>query len=75
MPPELILRLQGLQAQMRIRKRHRGQPERNGRNRHTISVAGDGYLPVEEISASCETLGEKGHFIDPDGKLYIEETG
>lgn len=41
----------------------------------TISVAGDGYLPVEEISASCETLGEKGHFIDPDGKLYIEETG
>lgn len=40
-----------------------------------IRVAGDGYLPVDEIPASCETHGEKGHFLDKDGKLYIEENG
>lgn len=41
----------------------------------TIRVAGDGYLAVDEIPASCETPGEKGHFVDKDGKLYIEENG
>lgn len=40
-----------------------------------IRVGGDGYLPVDEIPASCETPGEKGHFVDKDGKLYIEENG
>lgn len=40
-----------------------------------IRVGGDGYLPVDEIPASCETSGEKGHFVDKDGKLYIEENG
>lgn len=40
-----------------------------------IRVGGDGYLPVDEILASCETPGEKGHFVDKDGKLYIEENG
>lgn len=41
----------------------------------TIRVAGDGYLAVDEIPALCETPGEKGHFVDKDGKLYIEENG
>lgn len=41
----------------------------------TIRVAGDGYLAVDEIPPSCETPGEKGHFVDKDGKLYIEENG
>ena len=41
----------------------------------TIRVAGDGYLAVDEIPASCETPGEKGHFVDKYGKLYIEENG
>ena len=41
----------------------------------TIRVAGDGYLAVDEILPSCETPGEKGHFVDKYGKLYIEENG
>lgn len=40
-----------------------------------IRVGRDGYLPVDEIPASCETPGKKGHFVDKDGKLYIEENG
>lgn len=40
-----------------------------------IIISEDGYISVAEVPPSCETPGKMAHFIDGQGKIYIEENG
>lgn len=40
-----------------------------------ILISEDGYVSVAEVPPACETPGKMAHFIDREGKIYIEENG